>query len=192
MRNEIVPYRGGRFYFTAGRAQRNGAELSWSARASSGAFAQGAFTASRNRYRTYTVDSVHYGKPGAVADYGGNRVVGIPDAIASLELGAEVPGARALRLKGGLDHAGRYFADDANAVRVPGYTTLSLTAELWQPVVTPSGWGIRGFVSVANITDRRYIGSAFLNPDRVNGVPVAFEPGSPRSLVVSLTVGRLR
>ena len=34
-----------------------------------------------------------------------------------------------------------------------------------------------------------YIGSAFLNPDVVGGVPVAFEPGRPREVVVGLTVG---
>ena len=47
-------------------------------------------------------------------------------------------------------------------------------------------------MSIHNLADRKYIGSAFLNPDRVNNVPVAFEPGSPRSVVVSLTAGRLR
>ena len=52
--------------------------------------------------------------------------------------------------------------------------------------------GVRGFVSVRNLFDRRFIGSAFLNPDLVNGAPAAFEPGTPRSLVVSLSAGRLR
>jgi outer membrane receptor protein involved in Fe transport len=51
------------------------------------------------------------------------------------------------------------------------------------------GSGLRGFVSVNNVFDRRYIGSAFLNPDVVNGEPVAFEPGRPRELVIGMTVG---
>jgi outer membrane receptor protein involved in Fe transport len=51
---------------------------------------------------------------------------------------------------------------------------------------------VRGFVSVYNLADRRYIGSAFLNPDRVNGEPVAFEPGMPRSVVVSISARRVR
>jgi hypothetical protein len=34
------------------------------------------------------------------------------------------------------------------------------------------------------------VASAFLNPDVVNGAPVAFEPGLPRRLVVSLSLAR--
>jgi len=36
------------------------------------------------------------------------------------------------------------------------------------------------------------VGSAFQNPDRVDGVPVAFEPGMPRALVLSVSAGRMR
>jgi hypothetical protein len=50
------------------------------------------------------------------------------------------------------------------------------------------GLAIGGFVTVANLFDRRYVASAFLNPDVVDGVPVAFEPGLPRHLLVSLTL----
>jgi hypothetical protein len=46
-------------------------------------------------------------------------------------------------------------------------------------------------VTLSNLADRRYIGSAYLNPDVVNGVPVAFEPGTPREVVVGLTLGAL-
>ncbi len=192
VRNEIVPYQGGRFYFTAGRARRSGAELGLDVATRLGLFAQTALTVSRNRYVEYVVDSVHYGRAGAFADYGGNKVVGVPDVIANAEAGVEVPGFRTLRIKGGVEHTGRYFVDDANTVRVPAYTIFSATAELREPILATGGWGLRGFVTVYNLTDRRYIGSAFLNPDRVNGVPVAFEPGMPRSVVVSLSAGRLR
>jgi outer membrane receptor protein involved in Fe transport len=51
---------------------------------------------------------------------------------------------------------------------------------------------MRGFVTVQNVADRRYIGSAFLNPDRLAGAPLAFEPGMPRSVVASVSLGRLR
>jgi iron complex outermembrane receptor protein len=192
VRNEVVPYQGGRFYFTAGRARRSGAELGLDMSTRAGIFAQAALTLSRNRYERYVVDSIHYGRPGAFADYSGNKVVGVPDVMINAEAGVAIPGARALRLKGGVEHSGRYFVDDANAVSVPAYTTLSTTLELRDPVVTAGGWGVRGFVSVYNLADRRYIGSAFLNPDHVNGEPVAFEPGMPRSVVVSISAGRLR
>jgi iron complex outermembrane recepter protein len=192
VRNEIVPYQGGRFYFTAGRARRSGAELGLDVSTRAGIFAQTALTLSRNRYERYVVDSVHYGRPGAFADYSGNKVVGVPDVMLNAEAGVAIPGARALRLKGGVEHTGRYFVDDANTVSVPAYTTLSATLELRDAVLSAGGWGVRGFVSVYNVADRRYIGSAFLNPDRLNGEPVAFEPGMPRSVVVSISAGRLR
>jgi hypothetical protein len=40
-------------------------------------------------------------------------------------------------------------------------------------------------VRVENLAGRRYVASAFLNPDVVGGEPVAFEPG----LVVSVALG---
>lgn len=154
-------------------------------------------TFSRNRYLTYVVDSAvifptDATKRGKIADYSGNAVVGVPDLMANVELGAEIPGARGLRLKAGVERSGEYFADDANAVRVPAYTLLNLTAEMPRMVVAPNGFGVRGFVSVRNVTDKRFIGSAFLNPDLVGGAPAAFEPGTPRAVVVSFSVGRLR
>jgi hypothetical protein len=48
----------------------------------------------------------------------------------------------------------------------------------------------RGAVRVDNLADRRHVASAFLNPDVVAGEPVAFEPGLPRQVVVSVSRGR--
>jgi iron complex outermembrane recepter protein len=192
VRNEIIPYNGGRYYQTAGKARRSGAELGLTADTRSGVFGTLALTLSRNRYEEYVVDSALVGRPGFTADYGGNKIVGIPDALALVELGTTVPGLRSLRLRAGLEHSGKYFADDANLVTVPGYTLLNLTAELRQPLLTAGGWGVRGFVTVQNVTDRVYMGSAFLNPDRVNGVPAVYEPGMPRTVLVSFTAGRMR
>jgi iron complex outermembrane receptor protein len=194
---EIVPYSGGRYYLTAGRARRQGAEIGLTATSRAGLFANAALTLSRNRYRTYVVDSAVIAptdptKVGTRADYSGNAVVGVPDVLANLEAGAALPGFRALRLSAGVELSDDYFADDANAVRVPGFALLNLTAELRDPIVTANGYGVRGFVTVRNVTDRSYIGSAFLNPDLVGTAPAAYEPGMPRSVLVSLTLGRLR
>jgi iron complex outermembrane receptor protein len=195
--NEIVPYNGGRYYLTAAKARRQGAEVGLNAVSRAGVFANAALTFSNNKYADYVVDSAVIfptdpTKAGKRADYSDNKVVGVPTAMANVEVGAEVPGYRALRLKAGVEYSGKYFADDANSVDVPAYTTLNLTAELRNPIVTAGSFGVRGFVSVKNVTDKRYIGSAFLNPDLVGGAPAAFEPGMPRAVVVSLSVGRLR
>ena len=91
-----------------------------------------------------------------------------------------------------MEHSGEYFADDANVVRVPAFTVFKISAELRDLLAARNGWGVRGFVTVQNVTDSKYVGSAFLNPDLVAGAPAVYEPGMPRMLIVSLTVGRLR
>jgi len=188
VRNEIVPYRGGRFYFTAGKVRRQGAEASAALLGQSDLELSGSLTMSRNRYVRYTVDSVHYGRPGRFADYAGNDVAGVPSlyysASAARTLGNGIP----LRLQLTLRGVGDYFVDDANSVEVPAHHTFGATLS------TASGIGIgnlaiRAFVTVENLADRRYIGSAFVNPDVVNGVPVAFEPGAARTVVVSVSIG---
>ena len=84
---------------------------------------------------------------------------------------------------------GDYFADDANLVAVPDYHTIGLTVSTDRAIPLSKLFGFRAFATVENLTDRKYIGSAFVNPDVVNGVPVAFEPGSPRAFVVSVSLG---
>src|SRR5215207_3442059 len=192
--NEIVPYNGGRYYLSAAKARRQGAEIGLNAVSRAGVFANGALTFSNNKYADYVVDSAVIfptdpTKVGKTADYSDNKVVGVPSTLVNVEVGTEVPGFRSLRLKAGVEHSGKYFADDANTVDVPAYTILNLTAELRDPILIAGNFGVRGFVSVKNITDKRYIGSAFLNPDLVGGVPAAFEPGMPRAFVVSLSLG---
>jgi len=193
--NEIVPYNGGRYYLTAGKARRQGAEVGLNAWSSLGLFGTAALTFSNNTYTDYVVDSAVIfptdpTKVGKKADYSDNDVVGVPSALVNIEIGAEVPGFRALLLKAGVEHSGKYFADDANKVGVPSFTILNLTAELRDPILTVGDVGLRGFVTVKNATNKPYIGSAFLNPDLVGGAPAAFEPGMPRAVIVSLSLGR--
>lgn len=196
VQNEIVPYNGGRYYQTAAKARRQGAELGVNLDARNGIFANGQVTFSSNKYSSYVVDSaVQFPtdptKVGKRADYSGNEIVGIPSLSSSFELGTEVPGVRALRVKAGIDHSGEYFADDANRVKVQGFTIFRLGAELREPLLAHNGWGVRGFVTVHNITDKKFVGSAFLNPDIIAGAPAVYEPGMPRTMIVSFSVGRL-
>jgi outer membrane receptor protein involved in Fe transport len=191
VRNEIIPYRGGRFYFTAGKVRREGAELGTAVDGVGGFSLRGSFTVSRNRYSAYVVDSVHYGVPGATANYAGNDVAGIPDLFYGLSVAHDIPLGLPLALRLDARGVGNYFIDDANTVSVPGYHTLDLTLALRQLEVG-GGTRLSGFVAVSNLLDRRFIGSAYTNPDIVNGSAVAFEPGSPRSFVLSFSIGRGR
>jgi len=188
VRNEIVPYRGGRFYFTAGQAGRFGAELGGMAQ--KGALSlNGALAYAHHRYLDYTVDSVHYGRPGKVADYSGNKVVGVPDWTYAAGLGWAPKAVRGFRTQFTVQGTSSYYADDANTVTVDGYTIASLGFGMDRQIRLGGGVGLKGFVTINNLFDSGYIGSSFLNPDVVNGVPVAYEPGLPRNVVLTVSLG---
>jgi iron complex outermembrane receptor protein len=189
--NEIVPYRGGRFYFTAGKADRRGAELGASLIGWDDLEINGSLTMSRNKYLDYTVDSVHYGRPGKSADYAGNDIAGVPSTFYSASVARRLGPGIPVKLQLGLRGVGDYFIDDANAVQAPGYHTFSATLSTANGIAV-GGFSLNAFVSVENLTDKRYIGSAFVNPDFVNGVPVAFEPGAARSYLFSVSIGPRR
>jgi len=188
VKNEIVPYRGGRFYFTAGKVRRRGAELGVRLAAGRGVVLHTALTYTDHRYTRYVVDSAYYGSPGASADYSGNRVVGVPQFTYAAALEFAPKAVRPLELRVGLQGMSRFFADDANQVAVPAYRLVSVTVGAAEPISIGGGFGVRGFVTVHNLFDRAYIASAFLNPDVVAGEALAFEPGLPRHVVVGVTL----
>lgn len=194
VRNEIIPYRGGRFYFTAGKVRRSGVELGVDIDAPKGFSLNTAFTYSHNEYREYLVDSVHYdvSKANRFANFAGNEVAGVPDYYYSASLGYAPPALSMVDMNVGVQGVSDFWADDANAVQVPSYNIVNATLALNRPVKLSRNFGVRGFVAVNNLADRKYVASAFINPDVVNGVPVAFEPGLPRNFVVSLSLGWLR
>ncbi|HZF66790.1 MAG TPA: TonB-dependent receptor [Gemmatirosa sp.] len=194
VRNEIVPYRGGRFYFTAGSARRAGVELGGRAALQGGVSVRLSGTVARNVYGTYVVDSAYYSRPGASADLSGNRIVGVPDAFGAVELAwAPPPLARwSAEGRAGVQGVGPYWADDANRVRVPGYAVANVGVSLVPIPGAVGGYAVRLHLGVENLLDRRFVASAFLNPDLVGGAPLAFEPGLPRQLVLSASVGRRR
>jgi iron complex outermembrane recepter protein len=190
--NEIVPYRGGRFYFTAAEAERRGAEVGVHAATSPGLDVTASLTLADNRYRNYVVDSVYYGRPGASADYSDNKIVGVPDHFATLQLDYAPSFLSALGFEFEAQKVGKYFADDANGTEIPAYTLLSAGISLRHPIVIASRLTVRGFVRAENLSDQRYVASAFLNPDLVGGSPAAYEPGLPRHAVVSISLGWAR
>jgi iron complex outermembrane receptor protein len=188
VRDEIVPHRGGRFYFTAGRVRRRGAELGARVATRAGISVQTALTWTDHRYTRYVVDSVHYGTPGAFADYSGNRVVGVPAFTATVALDFTPAAIDPLRVRFAFESMSSFFADDANRVRVPSYRIANLSLGTDDPLSLGKNVGISAFVTINNVFDRRYIASAFLNPDVVAGEPVAFEPGLPRNIVVGVSL----
>jgi iron complex outermembrane receptor protein len=190
--NEIVPYRGGRFYFTAGKARRQGLEFGLNGRGAHGLLLGTALSVARNTYEKYLVDSsfVSQAFAGRTADYSGNDIVGTPRVFGSVTVGVSPDAWHGVALRTTAQGFGNYYADDANAVTVPGYAIVNFTVSADRPLLVGGGIGVRGFVQMNNIGNRSYLASAFLNPDVVNNVPVAFEPGLPRNVVVSFSLTR--
>ena len=191
IRNDIIPYRGGRFYFTAGKTERVGCEVGGVLTFALGLQAYFALTVSRNTYKEYRVDSVHYSaaKAGLYADFAGNKQPGIPDFYFNLGLKYKPGALEGVYVRLDMQNTQRYFVDDANTIEVPGSTVLNAGMGVDRYTFAGDRFFIGGFVGVNNLTDIKYIGSAWLNPDIVAGRPVYVESGLPRNFVVSVWLG---
>jgi iron complex outermembrane receptor protein len=187
VQNDIIPYRGGRFYFTAGKTNRTGVEIGANMLFDEGFSFQGAFTYSNDKYKEYMIDSVHYGKANAYADYKDNKVAGIPDLFYNLGLKYAPRFLHGTYISVSMNGMGKYFADDANTLEVPSYTTFNAAIGIEKPITITGALAVRGFLTVNNIFDTGYVSSAFINPDIVNGEAVYLEPGLPRNIVLSIS-----
>lgn len=185
--NDIIPYRGGRFYFTAGKTRRIGAEFSFRAETRSGISIQSSLALSDNEYESYTVDSVHYGVPGSTKDMSGNSIAGVAAAIYQAKLRYAPRVAANPYAEVTLHGSGSYKADDANLVSVPGYSLVDLSVGIRDLVVAEEKLSLHAWLTFANLFDKKYVSSAFVNPD-LNAArePIYLEPGLPRNLVGSL------
>jgi iron complex outermembrane receptor protein len=187
--NDIIPYRNGRFYFTAGKSERFGLELNAAARTSAGLLLEGSLTLSRNTYRSYVIDSVHYGSPGASADLSGNEMAGVPWNYYHVRLKYEHPDASWAFVEMRVQGVGSYKVDDYNRFSVSPWTAMHVACGLQG--LRPFGQGLDVGVTamLENVLDRRYAASGRINPD-VNrlGEPIFLEPGLGRNLVITAGV----
>lgn len=188
--DDIIPYRGGRFYFTAGKTQRLGAEMSIDAQWQHGFSLQAALSISKNTYEDYRIDSVHYGKPNVFADLSGNTIAGIPEMLYNLRLRYEPTFLPWLFMEISMRGVGEYFSDDVNSLRVDGYMLMNASFGIRDLHLTDH-LVLRAFAGLNNLTDKRYAASSFINPDydRSGKHAIYLEPGMPRNFVASITIG---
>ncbi len=191
IRDDIIPYRGGRFYFTAGKTRRLGMEMAVSAKLTGGVSFGLAATLSQNRYLEYRVDSVHYGVPGSYAEFNDNKMAGVPEFFFKTHIRYESIRRLGAYCEISAQGVGAYFADDANSLEVDSYTILNASLGFNRLSLNKNGLFMSGFLAMNNLTDRKYISSAFINPDSspVTGEPIYIEPGLPRNFTGSISVG---
>lgn len=168
--NDIVPYNGGAYFFTAGRSRRRGAELGLDWLPLRGLLVEGALTVSENRYLDYK---------NLVEDFSGHRIAGLPRTTFSGRARYDAPGGVSVAVRA--ENVGAYFADDRNAATAAAFTLLGASLGYERPV---GEFALRAFVAGDNLTDQHYVASVFING--INNQ--FFEPGVPRNWSAGLTL----
>ncbi len=188
IKNDIIPYRGGRFYFTAAKTNRSGIEIGSEIEFSGGFNVKCAFTYTQSNYDQYLVDSVHYGKTNRFTDYSGNESAGIPKVF--YNIGASYSPKNFFGLTASLTFhsVGRYFVDDSNRISVPAYSILNAALGFKEAIKIKDYISLSAFFAVNNLFDAKYASSAFINPDIIAGEAYFLEPGLPRNFLLSFSV----
>jgi iron complex outermembrane receptor protein len=186
--NDIIPYRGGRFYFTAGRSERRGMEIGAQADFAGGVTAWATATFSSNILTDYRIDSVFIDRrlEGREANFSGNAAPGIPEVFSTVRVRYQPDFAPFVFTELEWRAVGSYFVNDANTLQAPAFSILDAALGFRQNFLNER-LRLRAFARLNNLTDERYVASVWINPDRAaDGRSAYIEPGLPRNFVVSV------
>jgi len=190
-KNDIIPYQGGKFYFTAGKTQRIGAEFGLGTRLFKSLDINATVTYMNSKYKDYKIDSVNYdvSKEGKFADFSENSIAGIPDLIYNFTLKYTPAWFDFISFEMNYEGVSKYFADDANLFTVPSYSIMNLRLGTAKPIHITNGVGVNLYASANNLLDTKYASSAFINPEleKGTGLPIYLEPGLPRNFIFGLS-----
>ncbi|MGB5079652.1 MAG: TonB-dependent receptor [Burkholderiales bacterium] len=174
-KNEIVvdTAAGGRTTFkNAGRTERNGAELSWQARALDALDLLAALSYVDARYRDeFTSNGVTTGA--------GNHLPGVPRRTVYGEA-RWAPSGRGFSTALELRYSDRIYTSDANAEWADSYAVAN-----WRIVFEQRAgdWRVSEFLRVENLFDKNYVGSVIIGD--ANGR--FFEPAPRRNLIAGIS-----
>jgi len=190
--NDLIPYRGGRFYLPAGRTERLGVELGLRADLAHGLSLLGALTVMETKLAEYVIDSIYTqatynpALDGKRADLSGNAMPGVPNVYATVRLQYQPRWLERLRMEVELRHVGSYFADDRNQLTVPAYTVFDAGVRYEQPL--GAGTSVVAELRGMNLGDARYVASIWINPDVTSAGAAYIEPGLPRNVMFRVGV----
>ncbi|HXG38588.1 MAG TPA: TonB-dependent receptor [Bacteroidota bacterium] len=179
IRDEIVPFNGGAWFFSAGRSQRYGVEVGGRLDFRGGFTIKSALTLLQAEYKSYSNE---------LGNFAGKSVPGIAPLVFNIRI--RYGGGSGFSSELGLEHIGSYYADDANTVMVPSYALLHASLGY---ALRIGAFHLSTIFGVNNLTNRRYAASAFINPStvRIDGAspndgggrgqpsPAFLEPGLP-------------
>ena len=192
VRNDIIPYDDGGYYFTAGKTQRMGAEISMNLQLNNGLSFETAMTLSSNWYKEYLIDSVHIdqSRAGHYADLKDNKMSGVPEFFYSIGLRYAPKVLKSVYARITVQGVGEYYADDRNLYKTPAYNIINVSVGVDNFKIPDSKLFVRGFFGINNLTDQKYASSVWINPQLNSmGKPVYLEPGLPRNFIGSLSLG---
>ncbi|WP_426256626.1 TonB-dependent receptor family protein [Sphingomonas sp. DC2300-3] len=183
------------------RSIHRGVELAveWRPDLVEGGYVRGNYSYNDQRYTQY-LERLTSGAVSAVFDRDGNRIPGVIPTFANLRAGYDRPAGPLAGLGGFAEVTwrSRYWIDNANSLRVPGYALVNLNLHYDPPA--GAGWWSRlsFYASLENLTDTTYVGSASiianslaangtLNPPTVlRGVTGSVYAGQPRTIYAGI------
>lgn len=167
--NDIVPWNGGSYFFTAGQSHRSGAELGLDWQPRDRILIAGTATMMSTRYDKYVND---------LGNYTGKQTAGLPRGIFTAL--ARVTAPCGVSVQAGLQSVGSTFVDDANSAKAPAYVLANASLDILRRIGHTT---VRAFVAGENLADRSYVASVFING--INNE--YFEPGLPRNWSAGLS-----
>ncbi|MET0270628.1 MAG: TonB-dependent receptor, partial [Sphingomonas sp.] len=175
------------------RSEHRGIELGVNWRPLPGPYLQATYSYNDQRYARY-VERLTAGAASAAFDRDGNRIPGVVPTFVNARAGYDQPDGPLAGIGGfvELTYRSRYWIDNANLLRVPGYALANVNLHYDPP--KGAGWWSRLslFASVQNLFDRTYIGSASIIAD---GIDAAGRPNPAAELMTrtgSLYAGQPR
>ncbi len=191
VKNDIIPYAGGKYYMTAGKTSRIGVEAGVKLMTEAGLYFRANFTMLESKYNDFKIDSIHIdpNKAGKFADYSNNKAAGIPGMFYRLTLGYQPAFIDKLSIELFVDGIGSYYADDANTIDVPSNSTLNAKLS-YEKKLNFNNLGFCLFVGANNLLNSKYIASSFINPevDKVSKMPYFIEPGLPMNIYAGISL----
>ena len=93
-------------------------------------------------------------------------------------------------IRANVQGVGLYYADDANTLGIPSYAILNVGIGVDRLDFANDRLYLNAFFGVNNLGDAKYVASAWLNPDlNTKNLPMFLEPGLPRSVLGSISLG---
>ncbi len=187
--NDLVPYRGGRFYMPAGETSRKGVEIGAGLEFAGGLHIHFSLSASSNTLEKYLFDSIYVNASlaGHTLDLSGKEMPGVPSLFGGAVLRWEPNFLRHFRADLEWHTISAYAVNDVNSVETEAHSMFNFMA-CYELKLTNS-WSVDAFARVDNLSDSKYIASVWLNPDNAVGgtkAPAYIEPGLPRTISAGL------